>query len=64
MTRVVVTVATPITRDGVTTTIPVGTVLEVPAGSTLATALSGSTVALNPNQTVEGQGGPGTSNRG
>jgi len=37
--------------DGVSVRLPRGTVIDVPAGSTLATALSGSIVALTSTQT-------------
>jgi hypothetical protein len=65
MTARVVTKATTVTTDGVTTTLQPGTTVNVTPGSPLETAIGTSNlVAQNPNQTNQGQGGPGTSNRG
>jgi hypothetical protein len=41
-----------ITWDGVSVRLPRGTVIDVPAGSALATALSGSITALTSTQTA------------
>ena len=49
----VVTADITITYDGVSQRIPRGTVIDVPAGSALATALSGSIVALTSQQKAD-----------
>ena len=52
-----------VTQAGMTITMPAGTIIHVPVGSALETAIGTSnlTTAFTVDQ---GQGGPGTSNRG
>lgn len=52
----VVNTDTTITYDGVSQRIPRGTVIDVPNGSALATALSGNITALTTQQKQDGGG--------
>lgn len=58
-----VTSATTVTKDGMTVLVPAGTVLHVAPGSALETAI-GTGNLTTATMCDQGQGGPGTSNRG